>query len=196
MTYTIDENKWFAPALKVSENEWVVAWINEPKPQAENKFEYKAFRMPPTNELIKKIEEVVDKTRGNGTILSIDGQNLVVDFGNRGVHSVPFYFLMYRENTDEDLNKTVSSQNLIIKRLIKISLKTKNRGELLAYKNNEQGEMFKTHDMRGDAVTLNEFLKMIADEDYMTQCLSSSSGKSALASTLETIWQQLKEKSA
>ena len=54
MKGTIDEDKWFAPAWMLAENQFVITWNKREERLETGKFEYIPFKSPPSNKALAR----------------------------------------------------------------------------------------------------------------------------------------------
>jgi superfamily II DNA or RNA helicase len=172
--WTVDEDTWFAPAWILAENQWVITWTKRDERVDTGTYDYVPFKFPPSNKVLARypISVYHDKygeglahafELSNNQFIDIANPVLVVDF-NGVSKSVPLSDLRKREPRFErkKLEKPIQRAFYICMR------PDKDYGRVICIEQEKPGVYTVVDDVKGDSTTLNEMVKVAAEQDDMS----------------------------
>lgn len=171
--WTVDNESWIVPSWILAPNHWVITWTKRESREESGEYEYIPFKFAPSKYSIEKNPiQVGHHTLGDGLMISIDDNVIfpkaTVIFSDKK-EEVPFCELTKKTKSFE--RKKLDKP---IRRAFYVCLDSdKNKGRLISLiQENEKDDTFTiVGDFVGDKTTLNEMIKVAAEQDEMLSLL-------------------------
>jgi len=168
--WVVDNDTWFAPSWMLSDNQWVTTWTKREERKETNQTEWVNLKRPPSSyHLSKNPMSIHHRFWGDGKAVSMfDNHNVVVQFDKFGEKKILFSDLQ-----KQDIKYEKIKLDKPIKRAIFICmLPDKDFGRFISLQ--RQGRTYEIiDDIKGDKTTLNEMIKVAAEQDDMVQIVKS-----------------------
>lgn len=174
--WTVDNESWSIPSWILAPNHWVITWTKRETREETNSYEYISFNHTPSKYSLEKNPiQIGHSTLGDGLMISINDDlvfpKATVIFGDKKI-DIPFCELTKKSKSFE--RKKLDNP---IKRAFYICIDSENnKGRLISLtQENERSDLFKIDgDFVGDKTTLDEMIKVAAEQDDMFALLRSS----------------------
>lgn len=172
--WAVDDQTWFASAWVLADNQWVINWSKRDERVNTGSYEMVPFRFPPSNKaLARNPITVFHDQYGEGLahafaltkeqFIDITNPSLIVDFEKFGSKTLPLSELKKREPKFE--RKKLDKP---IQRAFYICMKRDHTyGRMISLEQKSRGLYNVVDDVRGDLTTLNEMVKVAAEQDDM-----------------------------
>ncbi len=171
--WTVDEDTWFAPAWVLADNQWVITWTKRDERVNTGTYEFVPFKFPPSNKaLARNPITVYHEKYGEGIahafelsenkFIDIANPTLIVDFSGTTRH-IPLAELRKREAHYErkKLDKPIQRAFYICMH------PEKNYGRIISLEQEKAAVYKVVDDIKGDSTTLNEMIRVAAEQDDM-----------------------------
>lgn len=172
--WTVDNESWVIPSWILAPNHWVITWTKRENREETGEYEYTQFQYTPSKYSLEKNPiQVGHSTLGDGLMISISDDVIfpkaIVIFNDKK-EEVPFCELTKKTKAFE--RKKLDKP---IKRAFYICLDSDNNKGRLISLTQENDDSFKVvGDFVGDKTTLNEMVKVAAEQDEMLALLRST----------------------
>lgn len=166
--WLVDNEKWFAPSWVLAENQWVITWSKSEERVETDEKEQVNFKYAPTSRQLQASPiSVKHRFWGEGVAYDSVGLDVTVDFGKFGTKKIPF-----NELTKEEKKYNKRKLDKPIKRALFICMSyNKNYGRFISLKKSGRNTYDIIEDIKGDATTIDEMIKVTAEQDDMVQIM-------------------------